>query len=126
VSNVIDRTRRLARLSVALSIAAITSALIGWIAFVIAIDLGENFNDPNSRSAVLLLCWLLLGVLAIVAWIAACAVAVITFGRARRESQRAGWGAIAMAAVVPVTWALEWAALVVWFGFEALSGPWLM
>jgi hypothetical protein len=111
-----------AKASMALSAVAIGSAVLGWVAFAIAIKLGNHFNTPDPRSGWLLLLWAVLGLVALGAWIAACVKAV----RARRINLQEASGATTLALLTPGTWALEFALAVIWFGYEALSGPWLM
>ncbi len=119
--------RDLARVSVGLSAASILSALFGAIAFAVAIVLGDHFNVADPRSAALLLVWLVLLAVTLSTWSAACGTAALARARARRAREPGGaTTAVVMALAVPVTWAVELALAVIWFGIEALSGPWPM
>lgn len=109
-----------ARTSVVLSVVAILSAVFGWAAFAGAIVSSDHFNHADPRGGWLLLLWAVLGLLALSAWIAACVTAL----RARRANLHEARGATALALLAPGTWAVEFGLLIVWFGYEALSGPW--
>lgn len=117
----------LARASVRLSIGAIVSAVVGWVAFVLAIVLGDHFTRADPSSAVLLLLWMALGGVALAVWAAATVTAGLAWSRSRRERvPGASTMAVVMVLVVPCTWAAEWALLVLWFGYEVFSGPWYL
>ena len=103
--------------SARLSLVAIASAALGWIAFAEAISLGDHFNAVDQRSSVLLLAWLALGVVALTAWLAACVLAARTPAPERRR-------AVVLAWIAPATWLLEFEGALLWFGLEALGGPW--
>ena len=107
----------MARRSAQLSLLAMGSAVLGWLAFALAIALGDHFNSADPRSAVLLLLWLALGVVALGAWMGACVTAM----RARREPGSSKQAAL-LAVITPCTWAFEFGLLVLWFGFEVFSG----
>lgn len=108
------------RTSVMLSVVAMGSAVIGWLAFAGAIVLGDHFNRADPRSGLLLLLWLLLGLVASAAWIGA----IVTALRGRRDNAPEAGRATLLAVLTPCTWAMEFGVLIIWFGYEALSGPW--
>ena len=103
--------------SLRLSVVAMVSAAVGWISFAVAISLGDHFNVVDQRSGLLLLSWLALGVVALASWLAACVVAAKSPPAERRR-------AMMLVVIAPATWLLEFCGALLWFGFEALSGPW--
>jgi Kef-type K+ transport system membrane component KefB len=109
-----------ARTSVTLSVVAIVSAVLGWAAFARAVALSNHFKHSDSASGWLLLLWAVLGLVALGTWIAACVTAL----RARRANPLEARRATTLAILAPGTWAVEFGVLILWFGYEALSGPW--
>lgn len=105
--------------SVRLSGAAMVSAAAGWVSFAIAIRLGNHFNTVDLRSGLLLLIWAVLGPASLIAWIAACVLA----SRARRENPAGAKTATLLTFATPASWLVEFGLLIIWFGFEVLSGP---
>jgi len=118
--------RPLARVAFVLGVISIFTSLVGWGFLALALAGSHDFNDESPKYGFMLLGWVGLGGVAIVAWIAGAVVAVMATARARRTSEPASIarGGLVLAVVIPLAWLIEWFLLVVWFGYEAFSGPW--
>ncbi len=98
------------RASFAASLGSIVLPLVGWGVFALGVAL-RGHSDASAFGAIAAMG---LGLVALVAWIAGAVSAIVGLWQSRDDPSRSrGWSAAALAliALAPLTWVLEWVLL---------------
>ncbi len=104
---------RAMRLPLVVASIAIAAPFAGWaaLALLLAVDPGDTVGP------LLFLAFPAAGLVALVAWIAAAVIAIAS-------PARRGPALVALLALAPPSWALEWLLAGAWVVERILDGPW--
>jgi hypothetical protein len=111
------------RLATVAGLGALLLPLLGWASLAIAVVLGDDFSNAGLVPATFFFGSVALGLVGLASWCTG--LAALVAGRNEPEAGGQRGRAMALAALAPLSWLVGWLIAALWFGYQALSGPWM-